>query len=430
MALFGRSFMSVKKLLEEGSEGIRSLEAEFDNLGIAMDDAALKRGKELEDSLKRNQEALKGVRNEIGFELAPTILWFNRDVILPLVKTFRDLAEESKTSLLGGILSGLSGPIGGAIRLSEFIKTFRRNAKRPETLTDFGIFEEGGGLRPLQTVTLPKAQDDILARLRKILDEERKARREARKDDDDEVKRYVKREARIADERKRRDKEREEDKRNREQFRQDFEDQQQAIADASEEAARRHREAWDNSMNYLTWKVHDAVMTMASAMESAWAKGEDGLKAFVDSAKKMLESLIKQLITAAITALIVATILTAIGLPSGASFATVFATTFGNVSGLGNLSGLIAPKDSPMGDAWVRSLAHKTGGDTMYQYSQGVAERLPNRRGSGTVVVIQNPGPGTYAEVLEGMPAEDWARVLKAGGNYARGSSRESQRSA
>jgi len=71
--LFGRAGTELIPLLSEGSEGIRRMRMEAEQLGLVLDKDAAKRAEELNDSLGRVKSSVKGVATQIGDALAPVV---------------------------------------------------------------------------------------------------------------------------------------------------------------------------------------------------------------------------------------------------------------------------------------------------------------------------------------------------------------------
>ena len=69
--LFGKSYTELAPLLNQGSEGIKGLMNEAEEYGMVMSDDAVKAGATFEDSLKRMQETMNGVKNNLMGSLLP-----------------------------------------------------------------------------------------------------------------------------------------------------------------------------------------------------------------------------------------------------------------------------------------------------------------------------------------------------------------------
>lgn len=116
MELFGRSGKDMIKVLNQGSAGIKALEAQADKLGITLTDktvAGFARMVEAGKKLKENQDAIKIA---VGTLTAPVLARYNEE-LARLVGRFQDLDQPAKQFLAtvlafgGPVATGLGGLI-------------------------------------------------------------------------------------------------------------------------------------------------------------------------------------------------------------------------------------------------------------------------------------------------------------------------------
>jgi hypothetical protein len=123
--LFDTEGVALVNLLNEGSEGVRSLREEFRSLGGVLDRDATQRAVELKDAQTNLDVAIQGVKNTIAVELLPVfteltrqntdLIAKNRELIangiVPLIKEgFRALANATPVVLVA--LSDINTAIG------------------------------------------------------------------------------------------------------------------------------------------------------------------------------------------------------------------------------------------------------------------------------------------------------------------------------
>lgn len=103
-AIFGKSWQALAPLLNDGSDGINQLAARYKELGLNIDQAAIKAGDEFGDKLGEAQRVVNSYSYAIGAKLLPvlapllekTIQWAvqNRELIATKISTFlSDMAK-------------------------------------------------------------------------------------------------------------------------------------------------------------------------------------------------------------------------------------------------------------------------------------------------------------------------------------------------
>lgn len=120
LELFGRAGKRMVPLLNEGSEGIERMRQEARDLGIVLDEETIKKGKEVDDTLRSLEAAWKGIRNAAVAPLLPEILRIARAV--------REWVKANREWLRQGIESKLRALIAVGKFVYETFALIARNA--------------------------------------------------------------------------------------------------------------------------------------------------------------------------------------------------------------------------------------------------------------------------------------------------------------
>lgn len=108
--IFGKGFANLKPLLAEGADGIEALKQRAQELGIVLDEEAIKAGDDFGDTMDQLKGALNGVFLKIGIELMPVIKSFTEWV-------FENMPAISKTfSTVFGVVSNVVSIAYGFIK--------------------------------------------------------------------------------------------------------------------------------------------------------------------------------------------------------------------------------------------------------------------------------------------------------------------------
>lgn len=105
MALMGKSAKDLNPLIQQGSERLRELGVEAENLGVIMSDESLAKAGALQDSLDRFNEVSAALKNSLGVELLPVLTNFIgalSSIPVPVLKTLVVLASTIATLVMVG----------------------------------------------------------------------------------------------------------------------------------------------------------------------------------------------------------------------------------------------------------------------------------------------------------------------------------------
>ena len=107
--LLGGAYTEMLPLLNAGSEGIRGLKQEADDLGIVMSEDAVKAGVTLGDTISNIKAAFNGFKNELGSAMIPVIQQFANLIMskLPDIQKLFQRLIPVVMSLIDGILPPL-----------------------------------------------------------------------------------------------------------------------------------------------------------------------------------------------------------------------------------------------------------------------------------------------------------------------------------
>lgn len=74
MRMFGKSGTDMIPMLNQGRAGMRDLADQAERLGVVMNDAQSRLSRDFLDALDRTQTALRGIRQQVGFEFFPLLI--------------------------------------------------------------------------------------------------------------------------------------------------------------------------------------------------------------------------------------------------------------------------------------------------------------------------------------------------------------------
>ena len=159
MKLFGKSAKELNPLIEAGSQRLKELGDEAENLGMVMSEEELEKAGKLQDALDRMSKAGEKLKQSLGMVLIP-VLTTLFDVIskipVPVLSTLVILGSVVTTVLLAAAalkkLSGLAGSITG------FFNTFNLAANKT-TLIIIGVIAAVIVLISLITTLAGKSKD-------------------------------------------------------------------------------------------------------------------------------------------------------------------------------------------------------------------------------------------------------------------------------
>src|SRR5690606_36076611 len=148
--IFGDSYVRLVPLLDEGSEGIRRLRAEVEELGFAYDEAFLENAQAFNDNFDRMKLAIRGVAIQAIGPLLPKLVDFAQKAT-GLVKSIREWMQNSR--MLEDVMIGLGskaivavisklGGLGGAFQ--KLVPFVTRALLPLLALEDMLVFLAGG----------------------------------------------------------------------------------------------------------------------------------------------------------------------------------------------------------------------------------------------------------------------------------------------
>jgi len=139
MKVFGRSAKELNPLIEAGSQKLKQLGIEAENLGIIMGEEDLQKAQEFNDALDRMKDVADGLKNSLGLVLLPilTALFEALSAIpVPVLKTIVVIASVVASILL--IVKAIKSLTDTGKSITSFFKTFDVAANKT-TLIIIGI---------------------------------------------------------------------------------------------------------------------------------------------------------------------------------------------------------------------------------------------------------------------------------------------------
>jgi len=95
MDLFGRSGTNLFPLLEEGADGIAALRDRAREMGIVFDEEAAANAEKLNDAVTDVKASLDGLKYTIAEELAPIMIDWIQNTIIPAIQELRNFLKEN-----------------------------------------------------------------------------------------------------------------------------------------------------------------------------------------------------------------------------------------------------------------------------------------------------------------------------------------------
>lgn len=118
MTLFGKSAKELNPLIEAGSDRLKELGIEAENMGVILSEDALVAGGALNDALERMEISTNSLKLQLGQALLP-ILTKVVDKVTDAVSWFNNLDETTKK-----IIAGIAIAIPAIVVLSSTVRTF------------------------------------------------------------------------------------------------------------------------------------------------------------------------------------------------------------------------------------------------------------------------------------------------------------------
>lgn len=159
MKLFGRSAKELNPLIEAGSQRLKELGIEAENLGLVMSQEELDKANEFNNALDRMSDVAEGLKNSLGLVLLPilTALFEALSKIpVPVLKTIVIIASVVASILL--IVKAIKSLTDTGKSISNFFKTFDLAANKT-TLIIVGIVAALIALVTLITVLVGKGKE-------------------------------------------------------------------------------------------------------------------------------------------------------------------------------------------------------------------------------------------------------------------------------
>lgn len=159
MQIFGRSARELNPLIEAGSERLKELGIEAENLGLVMSEEELAKAGEFNDALDRMSSVADGLKNSLGIVLLPilTALFEALSKIpVPVLKTIVTIATVVASILL--VVKAIKSLTDTGKTISTFFKTFDLAANKT-TLIIVGIVAALIALVTLITVLIGKGEE-------------------------------------------------------------------------------------------------------------------------------------------------------------------------------------------------------------------------------------------------------------------------------
>lgn len=159
MKLFGRSAKELNPLIEAGSQKLKELGVEAENLGLIMGEEDLAKANAFNDSLDRMKDVTDGLKNSLGLVLLPilTALFEALSKIpVPVLKTIVIIASVVASILL--IVKAIKSLTDTGKTVTNFFKTFDLAANKT-TLIIIGIVAAVIALVTVLTVLIGRGDE-------------------------------------------------------------------------------------------------------------------------------------------------------------------------------------------------------------------------------------------------------------------------------
>ena len=139
MTIFGKSAKELNPLIEAGSQRLKELGVEAENLGLVMSEEQLGKAQKLQDQLDRMDQVLSGLKNNLGLAVIPAITALIEalsKIPAPVLSTITVLATVATTIvLIVKAIKEMSGTVG---TIKTFFSGFNLAASKT-TLIIMGI---------------------------------------------------------------------------------------------------------------------------------------------------------------------------------------------------------------------------------------------------------------------------------------------------
>ena len=159
MKLFGRSAKELNPLIEAGSQRLKELGVEAENLGLVLGEDELQKAGQLNDALERMGKVADGLKNSLGLVLVPilTALFEALSKIpVPVLQTLVIIGSTIASILL--VVKAIKSLTDTGKSISNFFKTFDVAANKT-TLIIVGIVAALIALVTLITVLIGKGKE-------------------------------------------------------------------------------------------------------------------------------------------------------------------------------------------------------------------------------------------------------------------------------